>query len=285
MIDETRDASLSLHSFSIPVDGITLSKATASEDGDWVIEGLASTPSRDQQNEVVLVKGLDLSYLEEGRGTFNWNHRGDADPSSVVGVITHCERTPQGQLLVKGKLLKSLAKAKHVYQLMKALAKDCPERQMGMSIEGKVLARNGNMIVKAWVKAVALTLDPVNKDTWVTFAKSMDGMEWAAPGSEPLVDAPVDLLESAMLKALSVGATTAGSSVGASILTPESLESEVHPTVETPKSKRRKKKGEKMNKSYSFDEAVALLRRTAPTMSDRLIHHIVSHTFRSKGQE
>lgn len=171
---------LNLHSFSIPVDSVTLSKADSSEDGDWVIEGLASTNSLDYQNEVVLVKGLDLSYLDSGRGTLNWNHRGDSDPSSVVGIITESRRTPDNELYIKGKLLKSLPKARHVQQLLKALESDCPERKMGMSIEGKVLSRNGNQIVKAWVKAVALTLDPVNKETWVSFAKAVSTYEWKA---------------------------------------------------------------------------------------------------------
>lgn len=189
------DDSLVLHSFSIPVDSVELTKSKSGKDEEWTIQGLASTNSLDQQGEIVLVKGLDLSYLDSGRGTFNWNHRGDSDPSSVVGIITESRRTPNNELFIKGKLLKSLPKARHVYDLLKALQKDCPDRKMGMSIEGKVLARNGNQIVKAWVKAVALTLDPVNKDTWVSFAKSMETYEVMTEADEPLSAMPVSALE------------------------------------------------------------------------------------------
>jgi hypothetical protein len=283
---------LALHDFSMPVDMVTLAKAGSDDDGEWCIEGLASTPSLDQQNEVVMVKGLDLSYLEQGRGTFNWNHKGDADPSSIVGVITHCQRTPNGELLVKGKLLKSLPKAKHIYQLMKALAKDCPDRKMGMSIEGKVLARNGNQIVKAWVKAVALTLDPVNKDTWVNFAKSMEGMTWVEPSEENLFAGYTpEVLEEALAKTLSAGGSAVGGVNGGSILSPESLEAQVHDTgydAEEPrkKSKRaRRRSSEKMNKSYTYDEAVKRLRQLEPSLSDTWVEKIVRFTFDRLDQE
>ncbi len=99
---------LSLESFSIPVSSVSLAKSKAGDAEPWTIEGLASTPSQDQQGEIVLVKGLDLSYLEQGKGTFNWNHFGDKDPSSVVGLITDHSRTIDGELFVKGKLLKNL---------------------------------------------------------------------------------------------------------------------------------------------------------------------------------
>lgn len=263
---------LTLESFSLPVSAAGLVKsASGGSDEPWWIEGLASTPSEDQQGEVVLVKGLDLSYLDQGKGTFNWNHFGDKDPSSVIGLITNHNRTPDGELYVKGRLLKHLPKAQACYNLMKALDAEGESRRMGMSIEGKVLHRQNKVIYKAWVKAVALTMDPVNQDTYVSFAKSFAGAEFI-----PLDDSPIAGFDAVTLeRALSIASTSVGGVSGGSILAPESLEKK-------PKDldwAGQKKSREKISKGYSFAEAVRLLKSLAPNASDELIDGIVRFAF------
>src|SRR4051812_19657719 len=54
-----------------------------SEEGDWRVFGLASTPKRDLQGEVVSLKGLDLSPIEKGRGVFNFDHK--KGPENTIG--------------------------------------------------------------------------------------------------------------------------------------------------------------------------------------------------------
>jgi hypothetical protein len=265
---------LTLESFSLPVTSVGLAKSKAGEDEPWMIEGLASTPSQDQQGEVVLVKGLDLTYLDSGKGTFNWNHFGDKDPSSVIGLITKHNRTPDGELYVKGRLLKALPKAQAAYNLMKALDAEGESRRMGMSIEGKVLHRQNKVIYKAWVKAVALTMDPVNQDTYVSFAKSFAGAEYVPQEESSLVALDPSVLE----RALSIASSSMGSANGGSILTPESLEKE--PVDLGPlAAKKRGQSREKMSKGYTYAEAISHIKTLVPYASDEFIDGLVRFAF------
>lgn len=277
---DTNMEGLSLESFSIPVSSVGLAKSKSGEAEPWMIEGLASTPSQDQQGEIVLVKGLDLTYLEEGKGTFNWNHFGDKDPSSVVGLITDHRRTLDGELFVKGKLLKNLPKAKACYDLLKALDSEGEARRMGMSIEGKVLHKQNRVIYKAWVKAVALTMDPVNPDTYVSFAKSFADAEYVPQGESDLVDLDPATIERALLiaKSAPAGEVSSGSAAEGSVLTPESLERGVR-DLGYAGGKSRKPPREKMSKGYSFDEAFRYIKSLVPHASDEFVHGLVRFAF------
>lgn len=290
---------LELKSFSMPAT-VTLQKGTNGQDGDWIIEGLASSADLDKQNEIVISKGLDLSYLQEGRGTFNWNHRGDTDPGAIVGIVTESHLTSDNGLFVRGKLLKSLPKAHDVRNLMNAFAEDAPDRKLGMSIEGKVLQRNGNQIVKAWIKAIALTADPVNTKTWVSFAKSMSACTWA-PESDPLTQLDPTILEETFMKALSAApgealikelTTTSdggGTVRGTSPLMEEDLEKNPKDTGLMGSKPDKKHKGhhgkEKIRKSYTHDEALDVVKSWCPTVSDAVVNKIVDFTFARLNQE
>lgn len=268
---------LALSSFSLPMSEVTLCKSLDELDPTmpWQIQGIASTGSLDQQGEVVLVKGLDLTYLDQGKGTFNWNHYGDKDPSSVIGLINEHSRTDEGELFVKGKLLKHLPKAQAAYNLMKALDAEGDARRMGMSIEGKVLHRQNKVIYKAWVKAVALTMDPVNPDTYVSFGKSFSGAEYVPEEESWMSSIDANTLE----RALSIASTGAEGMPARSMLSMEALESAVKDQgFDARKSKVR----EKISKGYTFDEAVARLKALTPTISDDLAAGIVKLSFRTK---
>lgn len=268
---------LTLERFSIPVAQVGLAKSRGGADEPWMIQGLASTPTEDQQGEVVLVKGLDLSYLDAGKGTFNWNHFGDKDPSSVIGLITEHNRTPGGELFVKGRLLKALPKAQAAYNLMKALDEEGETRRMGMSIEGKVLHKQNKVIYKAWVKAVALTMDPVNPDTYVRFAKSFSDAEFVPQEESELAGLDPSTLE----RALSIATTSSGSANGGSILSPEHLEDEEKDLDWAGGRLRAKKSGtrEKMSKGYTYAEAIAYLKTLVPSASDDFVDGLVRFAF------
>lgn len=271
---DTNMEGLTLESFSLPVASVGLTKSMAGEDEPWMIEGLASTPSEDQQGEIVLVKGLDLTYLDQGKGTFNWNHFGDKDPSSVIGLITQHRRTPDGELFVKGRLLKALPKAQAAYNLLKALDAEGEARRMGMSIEGKVLHRQNKVIYKAWVKAVALTMDPVNPDTYVSFAKSFAGAEFVPQEESDLVALDPLTLE----RALSIASTAVGSANGGSILTPAHLEGGVTDLGYAAKKKTPKAR-EKMSKGYTYAEAISHIKTLVPGASDEFVDGLVRFAF------
>lgn len=277
---------LRLDTFYIPASAVSLVKSETSAGQraePWMIQGLASTLRQDQQGEMVLVKGLDLSYFDRGLGTFNWNHLGDKDPSAVIGLIKEYRRTPDGELFVKGNLLKALPKAQHCWNLLKALDEEGEQRRMGMSIEGKVLHKHNKVIYKAWVKAVALTMDPVNPDTYVSFAKSFSGAEYCAAGESTLARLDVVDLE----RALSVASTTTGSATGGSILTPEDLESTAHDLDymggDDPAETKRKTTSEKMSKGYTQDEAISLITQLSPRLSRDIAEDLVRFAFANAG--
>jgi hypothetical protein len=143
-----------------------------SSDGDWIVQGLASTPSRDQQGEVILQDGIDATPIDQGRGVLNWDHQ--RGPENVVGLLDSYKKTPKG-LFVKGRLLKNHTKAKAIHEIMSSLGKSDHGR-MGLSVEGKILERagkDGKIIRKCQISAVALTMNPVNQESYVDLVKSL----------------------------------------------------------------------------------------------------------------
>jgi hypothetical protein len=156
---------------------------------------------------------------------------------------------------------------------MKALNQEGEERRMGMSIEGKVLHRQNKVIYKAWVKAVALTMDPVNQDTYVSFAKSFAGAEYIPFGESSIAQMDPHTLE----RALSIASSSAGSASGGSILAPEHLESGEKDLDWA--SRKRKAVREKMSKGYTYGEATSFLKQLVPHATDEFIDGLVRFAF------
>lgn len=142
------------------------------KNGEWRIKGLASTEHLDLQGEIIKMNGLDITPLKDGRGVFNWDHK--PGPENVLGVIDAAEITTDG-LFIEGYLLKNCEKAKAVYNILDSL-KAGDRKRIGLSVEGKVLKRsdmNGKIISGAKIDKVALTLDPVNPNTYSELVKSL----------------------------------------------------------------------------------------------------------------
>lgn len=149
-----------------------------SENGEWKIAGLASTENMDQQGETIMQKGLDLSPIEQKKGFFNWDH--DNSPENTIGVIDGYKKISKG-LYVEGRLFKNHTKAKAIREIMESLGEGDHGR-IGMSVEGKVLERdskNPKIIKKCIIKNVALTMNPVNADTFTDIVKSLSADESA----------------------------------------------------------------------------------------------------------
>lgn len=168
--------------FVIPAD---LEKTA---DGEWKVSGLASSNSRDRQGEVILPDGLDATPIEKGRGFFNFDH--DNSPESTIGLLDSYKKTPNG-MFVSGRLFKNHAKAKAVYEIMSSLGKSDKGR-VGMSVEGKVLERDSrdpSIIRRCIVKNVAITMNPVNQDTYADIIKSFNSsdVEFASDGKKDIV--------------------------------------------------------------------------------------------------
>ncbi len=146
------------------------------ENGQWRVFGLASTSNLDQQGEVVNLKGLDLDPIEKGRGVWNWDHK--KGPENTVGIIDTYKKTDE-ELYLGGYLFKNHDRAKAIHGIMNSLDK-ADRGRMGMSVEGVIKQRagkDGRTINKAVITSCALTMNPVNTETYVNLIKSMTGVE------------------------------------------------------------------------------------------------------------
>lgn len=144
------------------------------EDGDWYVEGIAATENKDFQGEILKIDGLDIATLSKN-GFFNEDHKKGFQ--HILGKIEHAEKRENEEvgkhLYVKGRLFKTQPGAQACYNIMKELSNS--DKQMQLSVEGKILKREGKdkkIITKAKVENVALTLNPVNDHTFATFLKS-----------------------------------------------------------------------------------------------------------------
>jgi hypothetical protein len=137
------------------------------------IGGYCSTEHLDRQNEVVLQRGLDFSEFVQ-HGYFNDNH--NQATAAVVGIPDAAEFHSGKGWYTTGHFLKGFQRADDIWNLAKSL--EDTKRRLGFSIEGKVLERRNNHIVKAKIRNVAVTNCPVNPNcTWEVLAKSFDSDE------------------------------------------------------------------------------------------------------------
>lgn len=229
--------------FVMPAD---LEKAA---DGSYKVSGLASTERVDQQGEVIIQKGLDLTPIDKKRGVLNWDHQ--RGPENTIGILDGYQRTAKG-LHIEGRLFKNHTKAKAVREIMESLAEGDRGR-IGLSVEGKILERdpaNPTIIRKCRISAVALTMNPVNTDTFADIVKSMnasEGLEIDAEEQAPeATEEPVFTASQVMAivqKAMSIGPGSMGApnaKTGGDALQPSDMKAD--------KPKAKKKKMKRMDK-------------------------------------
>jgi len=152
--------------FSVPVE--IMSK----DDKGCRIRGICSTEDRDLQGEVVKQQGLDFSYIKEGMGLFNWNHKND--PQYILGKIDKAE-VSDDKTVVEGYLFPHVDNAKALIGIMGSLKPEDKGR-IQMSIEGRIIRRGGHDnkdIDAARIERVALTMDAVNPHTYAELVKSL----------------------------------------------------------------------------------------------------------------
>lgn len=160
-----------------------LEKSLAS-DGRRVLQGIASTEDWDEQQEQVLQAGLDFQPLLS-HGFINWDHQ--RGPRFIIGVPEEAKITERG-LFVRGWLFSGHPEADAAWQLMETLEKAGNPRRLGWSIEGSVTQRRGPIIVKAVVRHLALTHQPVNPHTFAELVKSFcQGQAMSTVQAKPLL--------------------------------------------------------------------------------------------------
>lgn len=238
------------------------------KDGEWKVAGMASTSSVDRQGEVIVPEGIDATPIAKGKGFFNWDH--DNSPENTVGVLDSYKKG-SGGMYVEGRLFKNHTRAKAIYEIMSSLNKGDTGR-VGMSVEGKVIERdpsNPSIIRRCLIKNVALTMNPVNQDTFADIVKSMagdaemdfqsegkpnsniitgpDGLSQVVKSEEPTFSASQVL--SIVEKALSIGAGNAqapGDMKGGDALGMESMDKDK-------KKKKLKKSSKELYKSSMIE--------------------------------
>ncbi len=167
-------ARANLGNVSFILDAESFAKSDTDADGNPVkrrgIRGIASTEDEDEDGEQMLQRGLDFGYFLD-QGWFNYDHRVD----DVIGHPETAVTTAKG-LITEGILLEGIESADRIWAIAEGLKKAQSPRRLGMSIEGKVLERDGNKIVRAKVYNVALTPHPVNGGArFEAFLKSLSG--------------------------------------------------------------------------------------------------------------
>lgn len=153
---------------------------------DMIIDGVFASEAIDSSGEVVSIKGMDVSTMEEGYGVANYEHLGDDGNygREIVGKIVYvkkiydksdCEDDRQRKYCEKLKGIPFLYGVVRLYdgaghqgaqalaaQMRDAVAHDEPII-VRYSIEGTTLEKDGNKIKNSLAKRVALTLKPCNR--------------------------------------------------------------------------------------------------------------------------
>jgi Caudovirus prohead serine protease len=139
----------------------------------WYLQGYATTPDLDLQDDIMDPSGLNIDHLIE-HGYINYEHQQGED--FKIGVPTKETRVDDVGLYVEAKLFKTNPYAKSIWNLANNLAKSGSDRKIGFSIEGFVRQRDKadpRIIKSAHITNVAVTTNPANPNaTWDAFMKS-----------------------------------------------------------------------------------------------------------------
>ena len=240
---------------------VPITKAKTKEDGSLrIVEGIASTPHLDLQNETVDQSGIDFKYFLN-HGYFNWDHKPGSE--NKIGEPWECKVTPKG-LYVKGIIYKGKKIADNVWEHIQTLSKNTDsKRRVGFSLQGKTVRRNGNSILKCWIQDVAITTAPINHNTYLDIVKSLGTSSWCSePGS--------DICSCCMNKTLSATG---------SVLVPESLDSNAkvqlygwgeHCEDDDNKKKRRGKRRTKKSLSDFISKSLGYSEQRSELLTDIL---------------
>jgi len=154
-----------------------------------ICDGVAASEAIDSSGEVLDVTGCDISDFEEGRGTINWEHRGDeasgASANDIVGRILFAKKIFSAEDCTDDRQLRYYQELKLpmiyiIYRLfdgsnhpgaiaLAAIIRDCKKNGeknlIGLSIEGTTLKKDksSNRLLESVARRVAATQKPCNK--------------------------------------------------------------------------------------------------------------------------
>ena len=129
------------------------------------VKGLASTEDIDRDGEIILKEGINFEpLLSYGYITYEHN------PLDIIGIPTKAYINDEG-LVIEGELFSHHPRVKWLLKVNEAIKshKDNRNRGVKLSIEGYPRVRKGAKIEKVDVVNVAVTLVPVNPNTYLDF--------------------------------------------------------------------------------------------------------------------
>lgn len=152
-----------------------------------VLDGIAASEAIDSSGEILDIKGLDISSLQDGSGVLNYEHRGDtaegASANDIIGHITFAKKIFGAEDCDNERELGYWNKVQLPFVYIQAelfndeghpgavaaasLIRYYEHRKlpilMRYSIEGSTLDRDGNKLKRAVAKRVAATIKPCNR--------------------------------------------------------------------------------------------------------------------------
>jgi hypothetical protein len=277
--------------FFVPLD-ISKSQRQSEKDQQRWIEGIASTDHKDLQGETVYQKGIDFSYFLK-YGYFNNDHK--PGPGNKIGQPTEC-KIVKDELWVKGFLFKNHKIADEVWELIHAIKASGSDRKVGFSVQGKVVKRAGSRILACWIQDIAVTVAPVNTNTWLDIVKALDALDsesWCASEFNEIYledtigkAIPCDTRCKNNCKECKCGKKDSSLSEEEMDLKKDSTEKSdsekalaVSGSVLVPESLEGKLKNQEFGKSFDFDEVVWILKK-AKDLSDSDAHDLAKAAFK-----
>lgn len=153
-----------------------------------IIDGIFASEAIDSSGEILDIDGCDISSLEAGDGTLNWEHKGTDDdktrsPNDHVGHIVYAKRIFGEADCENDRQRKYWREVKlpFIYGVARlydgsgepgavALAAQIRDHKVNgepilvrFSIEGSTLEKKGNRLVRSVARRVAATIKPCNK--------------------------------------------------------------------------------------------------------------------------
>lgn len=217
----------------------TISKAKNKENRDiFYIEGLASTDSKDADNEHLDYNGFDLDDFN----LINWDHK--KEPKYIIGEPVSHKIIPGKGMMIKGMIYPDSEVGQEAIALMKAMKKSPKGNRLGFSVEGQVIERdllNPKKITKAKITAVALCPFPKNQDTFAELVEkgfstdsfvNTEGLDPSSANGGDTVEFVVDMTDEkgnriVIDKNLNIKITKAVTTENAAALKKEDLEDSV----------------------------------------------------------
>lgn len=154
---------------------------------NMVFEGIASDSSKDFQGDSMEPNGFEIDYFLR-HGLFNLDHlttRAKELKSRFWIGEPLDGKIVDNKFWVKGRLWKDSPEARAFWDKCIEMKQSGSTRRPGMSIEGRALERdpkNEKHITKAIINNIALTMTPVNFNSYLDFVKGVQVQDFIPTG-------------------------------------------------------------------------------------------------------